>query len=312
MSKVEHGKFRFTGIDIEAKPDGIHISMEDYVKSIKSIPIFRNDPDSSCLTKIELKLYRKYVGKFLWLAENVRPDLSFLALDMSRRVQHATLKDLKAVNRHILKQVYGRESKVVLKSVGSRDNLVVRAVSDAAFYMETPSILGEIIMLANKHDDKVSPLFWKSKQISRVCKSSKDAETRAGGKCVEDAVYLAQRIEHVLFGDVKKRIKVEIHTDSEPLIESIRSTKRVENKALCKEVGAMKEALLLQDVCSYSYIPSKLNPADKLTKATLETPVFFNIFLCGSFNNRRSRKVVRLVEREHADEIRLFEDKTVV
>ena len=208
--------------------------------------------------------------------------------------------------------MYGRENKVVLKPVGKREDLVVRSVSDAAFYMETPSILGEIVMLANKKNDVVSPLFWKSKQITRVCKSSKDAETRAGGKCVEDSVYMAQRIEEVLFGDIEKRIKVEIHTDSEPLIESIRSTKRVENKALCKEIGAMKEALLLEEVCSFSYIQTKKNPADKLTKATLETPIFYNIFLNGNFNNSDSKKVVKIVKREHTQEIRLFENGLMI
>ena len=106
-----------------------------------------------------------------------------------------------------------------------------------------------------------------------MCKSSKDAETRAGGKCVEDSVYLARRLEEVLHGDYNKRIKVELQVDSEPLIESIRSMKRVENKALCKEVGAMKEALLLEEVSSYSFISTKENPADKMMKATLEIPI---------------------------------------
>ena len=56
--------------------------MEDYAKSIQLIPIFRDDHDSSALNPTEVKLYRKYVGKFMWLSENVRPDLSFMALDM--------------------------------------------------------------------------------------------------------------------------------------------------------------------------------------------------------------------------------------
>ena len=185
-----------------------------------------------------------------------------MALDMSRKVKKATLKDLKAINRNILKQVQGRENKILIKPVGNKEDLIVRSVSDAAFYSETPAVQGEIIVLGSKNTDVVSPLFWKSKQVTRECKSSKDAETRAGGKCVEDSVYLAQRIEEVLNGDIKKRIKVEMYVDSEPLIESIRSTKRVENKALCKEVGAMKEALLLEEVCSYSYISTKENPAD--------------------------------------------------
>ena len=125
---------------------------------------------------------------------------------------------------------------------------------------------------------------------------------------MEDSVYLAHRIETILFGYSVKKIKVEVHVDSEPLIESIRSTKRVENKALCKEVGAMKESLLLEEVCSFSYIQSKRNPADKLTKCTLETPIFYNIFLKGNFSNRNSKKVVKLVKREHTYEIRLFKD----
>ena len=207
-----------------------------------------------------------------------------------------------------MKHLNGRENRIILKRVGNREDLIVRSVCDAAFYAETPAIQGEILMLANKKNDAVSPLFWKSKQISRVCKSSKDAETRAGGKCVEDSVYSAQRIEAILFGDVKTRIQVEIHVDSEPLIESIRSTKRVENKALCREVGAMKEALLFEEVLSYSYIPTKENPADKLTKATIESPNFYNIFLRGQFDNPRSKKMVKLVKREHANEICLFED----
>ena len=45
MSKVERGKFRFTGIDIEGRSDGTHVSIEDYVKSIQLIPIFRDDPE---------------------------------------------------------------------------------------------------------------------------------------------------------------------------------------------------------------------------------------------------------------------------
>lgn len=161
--------------------------------------------------------------------------------------------------------------------------------------------------MANKNSDKVSSLFCKSKMVTRVCKSSKDTQTRADGKCVEDSVYFTSRLEKMLFGDYHKRIKVEIYIVSEPLIESIRSTKCVENKALCNEVGAMKEALLYGEVLSYSYIQSKMNPADKMMKMMKETLIFYNIFLKGLFMNDRSRKIIKLVEREHLNEIRLYE-----
>ena len=37
VSKVEKNKYRFTGIDIEKKNDGIVMSMEDYAESIEEI-----------------------------------------------------------------------------------------------------------------------------------------------------------------------------------------------------------------------------------------------------------------------------------
>ena len=53
---------------------------------------------------------------------------------------------------------------------------------------------------------------------------------------MEDNLYFTERLERMLFWDYQKRLKVEIYTDLEPLIESIRRTKRVENKAFCNEV----------------------------------------------------------------------------
>ena len=90
------------------------------------------------------------------MSENVCPDLSFLALDMSRKVQQATLKDLKDINKNVSRQVFGHENRIILKPVGNRESLVVRSVSDAAYYKDSPSIQGEIIMLASHKSDKVS------------------------------------------------------------------------------------------------------------------------------------------------------------
>ena len=139
--------------------------MEDYVESVKLIPVFRKDADESPLNLVELKLYRKYVGKLLWLAENVRPDLAFLALDMSRTVKRATLKDLKNINKFIQQQIFGRVNKVIMRPVGKKEDLIICAVSDASFYQTESSIQGEILMLANKNSNVVSPLYWKSKAI---------------------------------------------------------------------------------------------------------------------------------------------------
>ena len=46
------------------------------------------------LTKDELKVLRKYIGKLNWLAANTRPDKAIYALDLAKKQERATLKDL--------------------------------------------------------------------------------------------------------------------------------------------------------------------------------------------------------------------------
>ena len=57
----------------------------------------------------------------------------------------------------------------------------------------------------------------------------------------------------------------------------------------------------------YAYIGTKDNAADQLTKDMNESQDFVKIFTEGQFAKEGQRKVVRVVKREFADEIRLFE-----
>ena len=104
VSKVEFGSFRFTGVDIRQEERKIVVSMNAYSDSLKPITDFRKDNNTVLLNDLELKVFRKYTGKLSWLAENCRPDLSYLANSLSKKSQCATLSDLKYVNK-ILKKL---------------------------------------------------------------------------------------------------------------------------------------------------------------------------------------------------------------
>ena len=67
--KLEDNEFRFTGMDVEKDGDVIVVSMEDYAKSLGNIDIRKGMSDDP-LTEVEMKVYRKYVGKWSWLASN--------------------------------------------------------------------------------------------------------------------------------------------------------------------------------------------------------------------------------------------------
>ena len=75
------------------------------------------------LTKDELKVLRKYIGKLNWLAANTRPDKAIYALDLAKKQKRAILKDKRDVNR-VFEKVQEKESKVVFKRIRKKNTCV--------------------------------------------------------------------------------------------------------------------------------------------------------------------------------------------
>ena len=50
------------------------------------------------------------------------------------------------------------------------------------------------MFLANESMTRAVPIYWKSKTISRVCYSFKDAETIKFSKMMEDDIFAARQI----------------------------------------------------------------------------------------------------------------------
>ena len=165
-----------------------------------------------------------------------------------------------------MRRVRERESALRFKRIGGKEDLIVVGIGDASFKSEEKAVGGVMLFLANKEMTRAAPIFWKAKQISRVCHSSKDAETLNILKMVDDSVYAARQVEMLLYGEDRKRIKVRLFTDSEATLESIASSKQIERKALRMTVVDLKERLIEGDVQSYAWLPTERMWADILTK----------------------------------------------
>ena len=269
ISKVESSAFRFTGIDLTKTEYGIEVSMEEYPQSIEEIKEIRKAKNDEPLTKTEYRVFRKYAGKIQWLAENVRPDLAIIGLNMSMKSKGATIGDLKKVNK-IVKKVKSKESTVKFRKIGKKEDLKIYGLGDASYKCDSKSVGGNLILLGNRKSHKAAPIYWKTKTIKQVCHSAKDAETRNLMKLVDDSVYLAKGIEQLMFGNKGGKIPVKLFTDSRPTLESIASTKQVERKLLRNTVSDLKEKLAEQEVESYSWLDTKDMVADILTKECKE------------------------------------------
>ena len=200
------------------------------------------------------------MGKISWLAENCRPDLAVTALKMARKSSKPTLADLKNINK-VVKKVRMKKNEVRFTRIGNKEDLEVNGVGDASYKLDEKSIGGNIVLLRNRKNEKVLPLFWKSKTIQRVCHSSKEAETHNMIKLIEETLYQGSVVEQILFGGEKK-VEVKIFTDSKPLLDSVASSKQVEKKIMRPVIADMKEKLIDGSVGSYRWIETKKMVAD--------------------------------------------------
>ena len=244
VSKIKEDCFGFTGLDIKVVDDGIEVSMEDYTNSLQDIKNIRkvenfNEP----LTKLKMKEYQKITGKIAWLANSTRPDLSFTALQMSKKNKEATISDLRDVNR-ILKKVREQESRIKYEHIGEKEDLMVVGNGDTSLKTGDKAVGGVILFLTNSSMTRASPIYWKAKQINQVCHSSQDAETLNLLTMVEDLICAAGQLEQMLYGDISRRIPICLFTDSEATLESVTSLKQIMTKTLRVVIVDLKERLL--------------------------------------------------------------------
>ena len=126
---------------------------------------------------------------------------------------------------------------------------------------------------------RASPIYWKAKQIDRVCPSSKDAETLNVLTMAEDSVHTANQLEQMLYGSIKRRIPICLFTDSESTLMSVSSSKQIVTKTLRTVIMDLKQRLLSGEITSITWLPSKDMWADLLTKETKLPKAFKDILI---------------------------------
>ena len=270
ISKREIQKFRFTGVDVEGQENGdVQISQESYVEALEKINIKNDDNDKRSLNREEFKLYRGLVGKLTWLSEMTRPDLSYDTLELAGHNKDATVASMRKINKTVDK---AKKTKGVVKysRIGTFSDLKILAISDGGLNrMEdrTLSVMGKTLFLSNQEETRVSPLLWKSKTIQTVCKSAKTAETRACDKTMEDGIYLARCVHEIYTGERGEgQIPVQVVTDSQSLLDSLESTRQVEEKLIRPLIKWMKQMLDSKAITNIRWCDTCVCVSDAFTK----------------------------------------------
>ena len=286
ISKREIQNFRFTGVDVKGLENGnVEISQESYVVALQKVDINPEDDEKRPLNREEFKLYRGLVGKLTWLSEMTRPDLSYDTLDLAGYNKEATTANLKKINK-VVDKAQKTKGVVTYSKIGDFNDLKILAISDGGLNRReerTLSVMAKTIFLSNKEETKVAPLLWKSKTIQTVCKSAKTAETRACDKTMEDAIYLARCVHEIYTGERGERqIPVQMVTDSQSLLDSLDSTRQVEEKLMRPLIKWMKQMLDAGAISNIRWCDTCVCVSDAFTKPGSKlNPILIEIFRTG-------------------------------
>ena len=286
FGKVEQGTFVYTGLNIHQTQDKeLFVNQNDFVDKLTMNEFSSNEPDH-ILEKNENRMVRKSQGQLSWLATQTRPDLSFDAFNLSTKLNRATLRDGKLANKVVKK---AKQEKVQLKfsSLGNINDLHLELFADASLGnveagVHTKSGMGYFICLANKNL-KMSPLHWKSCVIDKVAEDIKTAETLALEKALDDAIHISNLITEIYTGEpTMNTLPIVANEDSNSLLESIYSTKKVKRKTMRVVVSSIQQHLQNKILTKIHHVKSKDNIADVFTKAGVNTDRVLNALQTGS------------------------------
>jgi len=201
-----------------------------------------------------------------WLVQGTRPDLAFYLIELSTKLNCGKVQDFLQVRR-ILNKAKDCKVDIFFPCLGKVDSWKLVLFADAShanLSNNTGSCIGYIIFLVGENDNSC-PLVWKSGKAKRVVKSTIAAEAMALSEGMDEAIYLRSVLSDIL-SFPRGSVPILCFTDHKGLLESLYSTKLVDDRRLRIEIAGMKQCLERKDIDQVKRVPSSQQLADCLTK----------------------------------------------
>lgn len=261
--------FRYVGLNIVSKGDEIMVDQLQYASSLQTISINKaRSSNKLCeLSETEKNEYRALVGQLNWLAANTRPDIAFDICELSVATKKATVGDLLKLNK-VVDRVVKDSVKLHFPAMQELQSCYIECYTDAAFgnLPDSGSQGGTIIFLKDSSGQRC-PLFWQSKKLKRVVRSTLAAEASALAEGAERAIYIAKKIEEITKGT---QIQIHCFVDNKSVVDALLSGKEVEGRLSRIDMKAIEEMVEKKQI-NVSWVGTSNQLADCLTKRGAST-----------------------------------------
>lgn len=267
--KIEKEEFAYIGFNITQNSNGIQLDHSKFINKLNQIRIepSRASQKHSFLTTEEQKTYRKIVGQLNWAVQGSRPDLAFELVDLSTKLNKATVTDLTRAIRNVgkLKDIEVIQTFPPLQS-NIEEDWEIFLFSDASLgnINDGSGSTGAHIIWIKDRLGKCCPIFWQANKIKRVVRSTIAAEALSLEEGLETGLYYRRIIEEI-FQIPQDKIPITAFIDNKSVTEAISSTKLVDDKRLRIDIAAITEIKENNNV-EIKWCPGKLQLANSMTK----------------------------------------------
>ena len=175
----------------------------------------------------------------------------------------ATVGDLLRLNK-VVTRLKTDKLRLLFPKMESINECSLECYADASFAnLSDCASQGGFIILLKDSAGNSCPIFWQSRKIRRVVKSTLAAETLALLDCASAAVYIREvLLEICRCGPVPIRC----YTDNKSLMDTLKSNKNVDDRRLRIDLAVLQDMVQKGDVNQISWVDTSHQLANCLTK----------------------------------------------
>ena len=262
--------FKYVGLNIQSAEEEILVDQLQYTAGLQPINISRARATNkgSELSEKERSEFKGLVGQLSWIAVNTRPDIAFDVCELSVAIKNATIMDLLRLNK-VVERVTKDSVKVVFPKIKSLDTCHLECYTDAAFAnLPNSGSQGGLIVFLRDESGQRCPIYWQSRKLKRVVKSTLAAETLALVEGAEVSFYIASILKEMTR---TKEIPIKCKVDNKSLVDALSSSKQVDDKRLRIDIAVLDDMLERKEINQVSWVDTKCQLADCLTKRGAST-----------------------------------------
>ena len=258
--------FKYVGLNIAVASDGCTtVDQFEYIQTIEPVTVSskRTMVKSADLSDREKAEYRALVGQLNWVATHTRPDAAFDVCELGANYNSATVGDLLRLNK-VVSRLKTDNLRLQFPKMENINQCSLECYADASFanLLGSASQGGFIVLLKDSAGNRC-PIFWQSRKIRRVVKSTLAAETLALLDCASAAVYIREVLMEICRCGL---VPIKCYTDNKSLLDTLNSNKNVDDRRLRIDLAVLQDMLHKGEINHVSWVDTSHQLANCLTK----------------------------------------------